>query len=343
MLNLLEKLCALPGVSGWEDAVRDFIAEYAKPYAADLFSDSIGNLFVLRRGKKRRERPFMVCAHMDEVGILIKSITDDGYLKFGFIGGVDRRVVLGKRVLVCGRYPGLIGIKAVHLSTKEERKNIPKTDELYIDIGASSKAQAEKLVHPGDFAVFDSEFYTFGNGFVKARAIDDRIGCAVMLSLLKEEPDLDTWFVFTVQEEVGLRGAAVAAQRLMPSAALVLEGTTAADIPEMDGQKSVCTVGGGPVIGCMDKSTIYDKQYFNTLTALADTHQIPWQIKRWISGGCDAGIIHKTGSGVRTASISAPVRYIHSPACVGAVSDFLSMESLARLFLAYQEGEKTPC
>lgn len=343
MLNLLEKLCALPGVSGWEDAVRDFISDYAKPYAAELFSDSIGNLFVLRRGRARRTRPFMVAAHMDEVGIIIKSITEEGYLKFGFIGGVDRRVVIGKRVLVRGIYPGLIGVKAVHLSTKDERKNVPKTEDLYIDIGANSKAQAEKLVHLGDFAVFDSNYRTFGDGFVKARAIDDRIGCAVMLSLLKDEPAFDTWFVFTVQEEVGLRGASVAAHRLMPASALVLEGTTAADIPEMEGHQAVCSVGSGPVIGCMDRSTIYDKEYFHILGALADAHQIPWQIKKFISGGTDAGIIHKTGGGVRVASISAPVRYIHSPACVAAISDLKHMRELARLFLAHQEGENAPC
>lgn len=339
MLNILEKLCTLNGPSGWEDDVRAYIEECAKPYAEECFTDSIGNLFVLKRGAERRSRPVMVCAHMDEVGIIIKSITDEGYLKFCFVGGVDRRVVIGKRVLVGGKYPGLIGIKAVHLSTKDERKSVPKLDDLYIDIGATSKAQAEKLVSLGDYAVFDSPYYPFGEGFVKARALDDRVGCAVMLSLLTEDLPYDTWFVFTVQEECGIRGAAVAAHRIMPESALVLEGTTAADLPGNEGITSVCHVGAGPVIGFIDGMTIYNKEYFSRLCQLADENNIPWQIKSLIAGGTDAGAVHKTGDGVRTALLAAPLRYIHSPACVGAFSDIENMKKLAYLFLSDLKGE----
>ena len=343
MLEYLEALCALPGVSGWEDAVRDYILREVKPYAVECITDSMGNLLVLRRGRARRARPFVVAAHMDEVGLIIKSVTDEGYLKFGFVGGVDRRVVLGKRVLVAGKYPGLVGVKAVHLSTKEERKNVPKTEELYLDIGANSRAQAEKLVHPGDFAVFDSAFYRFGDDMVKARAIDDRAGCAAMLSIIKQELPFDTWFAFTVQEEVGLRGATVAAQRLSPDRALILEGTTAADIPGLEGQRAVCLAGGGAVLGCMDRATIYDRAMFEALRALADANGIPWQIKRMIAGGTDAGIFHKTGAGARVASISVPVRYIHSPASVAAVSDLRALETLAHLFITSEEGAVCSC
>ncbi len=333
MLDTLKTLCTLNGVSGWEDSVADFIYNEAAPYATEIERDSIGNIFVVKKGKKTPTKPLMVCAHMDEVGLIIKSITEDGYLKFGFIGGVDRRVVIGKRVMVAGKYPGLIGVKAVHLSTKDERKSVPKTQELYIDIGATSKEQAEKLVSLGDYASFDSKYYTFGDGFVKAKALDDRIGCAVMLSLLKEELPYDTHFVFTVQEEVGLRGATVAAHRIAPYAALVLEGTTAADIPKMEGAQQVCNLGGGPVIGCMDRSTIYDKEYLTKMCALAEENSIPWQTKKLVAGGTDAGIIHKSALGVRTTSISAPIRYIHSPASVACISDIEDMLKLARLFL----------
>ncbi len=333
MLNLLEKLCSLNGVSGWEDEVSAFICKEAKPYADKIIKDSIGNVFIFKRGEKSPASPKMICAHMDEVGLIVKSITEDGYLKFGFIGGVDRRVVIGKRVLVRGKYPGLIGVKAVHLSTKDERKSVPKTSDLYIDIGAKSKAQAEKLVKLGDFAVFDSDCYTFGDGFVKARAIDDRAGCAIMLTVLKESLPYDTWFVFTVQEEVGLRGATVAANRIAPSSALVLEGTTAADIPDMRGANEVCNLNSGPVIGCMDRGTIYDKEYFAKLCAIADENNIPWQIKKFVSGGTDAGIIHKSGDGVRVASISVPVRYIHSPSCVASVSDINNCYVLCKRFI----------
>lgn len=333
MLNTLKTLCSLDGVSGWEDSVANYIYNEAKLYADSISRDSIGNIFVFKKGNRTTDRPLMICAHMDEVGMIIKSITDDGYLKFGFIGGVDRRVVIGKRVKVCGKYPGLVGVKAVHLSTKDERKNVPKTQDLYIDIGATSKEDAEKLVSLGDYASFDSEFYTFGDGFVKARALDDRVGCAIMLTLLKEDLPVDTHFVFTVQEEVGLRGATVAVNRVKPHSALVLEGTTAADIPEMDGALQVCNLGQGPVIGCMDRSTIYDKEYLSKLFDLAKDAGISCQTKKLVAGGTDAGIIHKSVSGVRTTSISAPIRYIHSPASVACVSDIEDMLKLARLFL----------
>ena len=333
MLDTLKTLCNLSGVSGWEDKASDFICNEAGPFADEISKDSMGNIFVFKKGKKSPTAPLMVCAHMDEVGLIIKSITDEGYLKFGFIGGVDRRVVIGKRVMVAGKYPGLIGVKAVHLSTKDERKSVPKTQDLYIDIGATSKEQAEKLVSLGDFASFDSDFRLFGDGFVKAKALDDRIGCAIMLTLLKEDLPVDTHFVFTVQEEVGLRGATVAASRVNPHSALVLEGTTAADIPEMEGALQVCNLGCGPVIGLMDRSTIYDKEYLAKLMSLASDAGIPCQTKKLIAGGTDAGIIHKSGSGVRTTSISAPIRYIHSPASVACISDIENMLKLARLFL----------
>ncbi|MEG2377232.1 MAG: M42 family peptidase [Clostridia bacterium] len=340
MYNSLCKLCSLRGVSGWEDEVRAAIYEQCAPYAGKLFEDSTGNLYVFKSGAATRRAPLMVCAHMDEVGIIITSITSDGYLRFATVGGVDRRVIIGKRVRVgaCA-LPGLIGVKAVHLSTKEERKIVPKQEDLYIDIGATTKAQAEKLVSPGDVATFDSEYAEFGDGYIKARALDDRIGCAAMLTLIREPLPFDTWFVFTVQEEIGLRGAAVAAARLAPASSLILETTTAADIPGMTGASCVCRADGGAVIGFMDRSTIYDKDYFALLCRLADENHIPWQIKTQIAGGNDAGIIHKSGVGVKTASISVPVRYIHSPACVAARDAIDAAVMLARLFIHCKEDE----
>jgi len=275
----------------------------------------------------------MVCAHMDEVGLIIKDIDDKGYLKFAFAGGVDRRVAIGKRVLVGeGKIPGVIGVKAVHLTTKDERKKVPKTDELFVDIGASSKEDAEKYVTLGDRAIFDSDFIRMGDN-IKARALDDRIGCAVMLELMEEELELDTWFVFTVQEEVGLRGATAAANSLMPSSALVIEGTTAADLPDAEGSDRVCCIDGGAVIGMIDRGTIYDRGMHNTLKAMASENNIPWQLKTAVAGGTDAGAIHKACGGIPTASISAPVRYIHSPSCVTSLSAIDAVYSLAKLFI----------
>lgn len=337
MLDILRELCRLNGVSGWEDSVRHHIRKLISDCSDDIFEDAAGNLFVHKPGRKRREKTLMVCAHMDEVGMMIKGITDDGFLKFAFIGGVDRRVAMGKRVRVgISGIPGVIGVKAIHLTTKEERKNVPKIEELYIDIGAKSRSRAEKYVEPGDVAAFDSDYTEFGDGMIKAKALDDRIGCAAMVKLISEPLEYDTWFVFTAQEEVGLRGAAVAAYSLNPHSALVLEGTTAADIPDVTGHKQVCRLGDGPVVGCADFSTLYDRDYFELLKNLADGLKTPWQIKRLVAGGTDAGIIHTSRRGVKTAGISVPVRYIHSPSCVAAKTDINHALTLAAAFINHE-------
>ncbi len=339
MLSLLKKLCTLHGISGREEQVRDFIREECASYASSITEDTLGNLLVFVKGKKRRKNPLMLAAHMDEVGIYIRGANDDGSLSFAFAGGVDRRVVIGKRILIGKReIPGIIGLRAVHLTTKEERKKTPKLSELSIDIGCESRAKAEKLVSPGEYAVFDSPPVTFGKSRLKSRAIDDRFGCAVLLSLMREKLMYDTWFVFTVQEEVGCRGANTATYSVAPHTALVIESTTAADIPSSEGAARVCELGRGAVIGCMDKSTIYDKRLFSLLRDIANKNEIPWQVKTRIAGGTDAGSIHISRDGVHTASLSLPTRYIHSPSCVADTRDMESVLNLAREFINCEEA-----
>jgi endoglucanase len=334
MLDTVKTLCYLSGVSGCEDEVRDYILERVMPHASEIVTDSMGNLLVFKKGSAGAGSKVMLCAHMDEVGLIITGIDDDGYLKFDFIGGIDRRVVIGKRVYVGrDRVPGFIGIKAFHLVEKDEKKTVPKVEGMYIDIGAKDRAEAEKLVSPGDVAAFDDVIAEFGDGCLKAKAIDDRVGCAVMLKLLEEELPCDTWFAFTVQEEVGTRGAHVAAYRLKPQIALVLEGTTAADLPGVEEGKRVCTLGGGVVIPFMDHGTIYDRGLYNLLTRLADGNGIKWQTKGRIAGGTDASAIQRSREGVRTAALACAVRNIHSPACIAKIGDFDDMLRLARLFL----------
>lgn len=332
MFETLQTLCNLPGPSGCEDAVREFIRAQAAPFADEMREDPMGNLMIFRKGAKHTAKTVMLAAHMDEVGLIVKRITDDGMLGFGFVGGVDPRVVIGRRVLF-GDVKGVVGIKAVHLTRAAERKTMPKTDELYIDIGATSKAAAEDKVSLGDYGVFDSGFVLFGDGLVKARAIDDRLGCAVLLTLLREQPPVDTWFCFTVQEEVGLRGAMTAAYHLKPDLALVVEGTTAADLADVPAHKKVCGVRGGAVLPFMDGRTIYDAKLFELLRDAADKRGVKWQTKHMIAGGTDAGVIHRSRSGVRVAAVAAPVRYIHSPACVAATSDMEGVLTIARAFL----------
>ena len=328
MIELVKQLGALPGPSGCEDAVREFVLEKVKPFADEIKTDAIGNIMVFRKGKKALERPVVLCAHMDEVGVIIKQITDDGMLKFGFVGGVDPRVV-----------QGVIGIKAVHLTTAAERRTMPKTKDLYIDIGAASKAAAEDKVSLGDYGVFDSAVVEFGDGLIKAKAIDDRVGCAALLKLIEDEPPIDTWFCFTVQEEVGLRGAASMAYALDPGFAMVLEGTTAADLAEVEGGKAVCRVRGGVVLPFMDGATIYDAELFELLRDACIKRGIPWQTKTRVAGGTDAGRIHKSRAGVRVCAAAAPVRYIHSPSSVAAAADCEAVLSAARAFLEELGGD----
>jgi endoglucanase len=206
---------------------------------------------------------------------------------------------------------------------------------MYIDIGARDKKEAEAVVSVGDVAVFDSDFVRFGsgNGFIKAKAIDDRFGCAVMVTLMEEELPMDVTFVFSVQEEVGTRGAFGAAFSVKPDIALILEGTTSADLAKVPGHKKVTRLGEGPVLGFMDAGTIYDRGLFEQLRDLAVENGIPWQIKGRIAGGTDASAIQRSRQGVRVANISAPVRSIHCPNSVAKVSDIEDGLKLARLFV----------
>ena len=334
LLDTVKALCALSGPSSFEGPVRDYLRSRAEAAGAEVRTDGMGNLICVKKGAKSAPGKLMLCAHMDEVGLIVKRITDEGYLKFGCLGGVDRRVLIGKPVFVGEkRIPGVIGLKAIHLTSPEERKKVPKLEELYIDIGAKDGEDARQLTYPGDFVVFSDTMAEFGQGMLKAKAIDDRIGCAVMIELLEEELPMDVTFAFTVQEEVGTRGAFGAAFSVTPELALILEGTTAADSPTTDAHRRVCRPGMGPVIPYMDGGTIYDRGVFELLRDLAGENRIPWQTKEYVSGGTDAKAVQRTKDGVRVGAVSAAVRYLHSPSSVAAVRDFDHIKALARLFI----------
>ena len=342
MLNIVKELCRLNGVSGDEDEVLYGILDRVRaiPQLREgeitLLNqgDPLRNLIVFKKGAKSTGKKLMLCAHMDEVGLIVTHITEDGFLKFDFVGGVDRRVAIGKPVVIGeNKVPGIIGLKAIHLVEREEETKVPKTRSRYLDIGAQDRAQAEAQVELGDYGAFVCEPEEFGAGLFKAKAIDDRVGCGVMLKLLEEDLPLDVVFAFTAQEEVGTRGAFGAAFSVTPEAALVLETTTAADLPELEEHRRVCAPGKGPVISYMDGSAIYDRALFETLRRLAEEHDIPWQTKEYIAGGNDARTIQRTKAGVRVAALSAAVRYLHAPASVGSIRDFEHMLQLTRLFL----------
>lgn len=334
MIETLKTLCSLSGVSSHEDQVRDYIRRRAEPYADQARVDALGNLIVFKRGAKATGNKLMLCAHMDEVGLIVKSVTDEGYLKFGCVGGIDRRILLGKRVVVGEKaVPGVIGLKAIHLTTAEERKKVPKLTDLFIDIGAKDKEEAMAQVELGDVGTFASDAVEFGEGMLKAKAIDDRVGCAVMVKLLEESLPMDCTFVFSAMEEVGARGAFGAAFGLTPEVALILEGTTSADTPALEPERQVCWPGKGPVLAWMDGGAIYDRELFELLRGLAERNGLPWQMKHYLSGGTDGQAIQRTKAGVRVTGISAAVRYLHAPSSVCSISDAEQILSLARLFI----------
>lgn len=340
MLDTLKALCALNGVSGSEDEVRKFIEERVRPYADEVSADVMGNLIVFKKGRKTPSKKVMLCAHMDEVGVMVTDITDEGYLKFCCVGSVDRRVLIGKTVFIGdSRIFGVIGNKAVHLVKKDEKDHIPQLEDMYIDIGANSREDAEKLAAPGDTGAFDGSVIEFGECFLKAKAIDDRIGCAVLIKLIESELPIDCYFTFSAQEEVGTRGAFGATFRIGPDIALIVEGTTAADLPSVQSTKKVCSPGKGVVIPFMDGGTIYDRELYSLLTGMAEKNGIPWQTKSYVSGGTDAAAVQRSRGGVKTAGIAAPIRNLHSPSCIGCVSDFEAVLKLAGLFLESM-GEK---
>lgn len=330
MLELLAKLSELSGVSGREEQVREFILEQIRPLADEVTVDPCGSVIALKKGLRRPERRLMICAHMDEVGLIITRITDDGLMKFATVGGIDPRVLLGRTVL-CGdnRIPGVIGAVPIHLCSSEERGRCPKTDNMTIDIGSDSRADTEKLLAPGDVCVFDTQFEQFGDGMLKGKALDDRAGCAVLIELMKQELPCDTYFVFTTMEEVGLRGAGCAAYTVAPYNALVIEATTAADIAGVSDDEQVCRVGGGAVVSFMDRRTIYDRELYELALDIGRTKGISVQSKQAVAGGNDAGAIQTARGGARTLAISLPCRYLHAPASLIAESDLQAVSELA--------------
>jgi putative aminopeptidase FrvX len=330
MFDLLKRLCETPGVSGDEARVRDILLNEIKGHA-DCSVDRLGNIIAFKKGAQRPKTKLMVCAHMDEVGLIATAVTDEGFLKFTTVGGIDPRVILGRRVIFAkSGIRGVIGTKAVHLQQADERKTAPATDKLTIDIGALSREDTSLSVSPGDTAVFDSDYIEFGDGFIKARALDDRMGCAILIELIKSDLPYDCHFAFTVQEEVGLRGAKTAAFAIKPEAALVIETTTAADIPFVDDYKKVCYLGRGAVLGFMDNRTVYDRGLFAFARAVAAEKGIKSQVKQAVAGGNDAGSIHIANDGVKTLAISLPCRYLHSPSCVIKREDAVETLSLVK-------------
>lgn len=330
---MLKDLCLINGTSGDEGRVRDFIIAQIKDYC-EYRVDNMGSIIAFKKGKKAPAKKISINAHMDEVGFIVMGITDDGYLRFTSVGGIDSRVCLD-RIVSVGKnsVTGVIGDKAFHLLNSDEKESCPGFDDLLIDIGATSKTEAEKYVSLGDFAYFESDYAELGNGYIKAKALDDRIGCMLLIELIQSELEYDTTFCFNVQEEVGLRGSKCTAFAVDADIAVVLESTTAADLDGVSGADRVCVLGDGPVISFMDNRTIYDRELFELGFAVARQNGIPVQTKTAVAGGNDAGAIQTSGDGVRVMAISLPTRYIHSGASVVKSSDIEETRRLLKKLL----------
>jgi len=327
---LIKKLTDALGLPGYEKEIRDVIKSELEGYVDSLATDRLGNLIAVKNGGAPG-RHIALCAHMDEVGLCINAIDKDGYLKFD-TWGVDARVLYSKPVLVGkDKIPGVIGAAPIHLLPPERRTEAVPADRLYIDIGAKNKEDAEKYVKLGDFASFASEYVEFGEYKIKAKALDDRVGCAAIIEALKSDCKNKVTGIFTTQEEVGLRGAAVAANRVDADLVIVIEGTVCADTAGED-ERRVTTQGLGPVVSFADRTSLYPKKYVESMIQCAKAGGIPYQVKRGAVGGTDAGRFHTAKGGTPCIGLAAPCRYIHSPV---SVIDRRDYENLVKLTIQY--------
>lgn len=330
----LKELTQLRGVPGYEAPVREYILEKIKDKCDEIYRDNIGNLIAVNRCGKENAKKVMVCAHMDEVALFVTKITDEGFLKFDTLGGIDTSVLVSKKVLVGNDViHGVIGAKAIHLQKKGERGRGMEIEDLYIDIGAKDKKEAEKKVSLGDYATFDSDYFEFGNGFIKAKALDDRLGCAALIELADCRYDFDFYLVFTAQEETGLRGATVAAKRVNPDFAIVLETTACNDTFGYEEKDYSTICGGGVVLLFADMRTYYSKEILKDVERVAKKYDIPYQFKKTVSGGNDAGAIHLSCGGIKTITMSVATKYIHSPSSVISKADFEAQKMLVQKYL----------
>ena len=333
-LDLLTRLSNSLAVSGDEQEVREIVYEELQEFKDSMHTDAMGNVLVRREGNQPDCLKVMVAAHMDEVGMMLIKDEGDGLFEFVVIGGVDPRQLVGKPVIVGRKHvPGVIGAKAIHLTTKEEREQELKVKSLRIDVGLGGS----KLVEIGDRATFATNLAVLGPS-LRGKALDDRLGVFNLIQLLKNAPEnIDLLAAFTVQEELGLRGAKTAAYHFNPDIGIAMDSTPANDMPHFDGEENPAhntKLDGGPAIYLMDGATIGDRRLVKWLTETADAEKIPWQYRQPGRGGTDAGAIHKTRSGVPSVSVSVPQRYLHSAAGIVRIDDELNTLKLLHAALS---------
>ncbi len=323
MLELIERLTGTFGPAGSEGKIRALLCEEAEKLKHNYFVDTLGNLVVTAGGKSGKK--ILTAAHMDEIGLMVTFIEENGFLRFTNIGGILKNTLLGTRVVFENEIVGVIGQEKI-----KDAKNF-SLDKLYIDIGAKDRNEAQEMLRIGSPAVFYTPFNRLGDRIV-AKSLDNRIGCAVLLEVLKRLPSSlpnEVYFVFTVQEEVGLRGARTVSYRLEPDYGLAVDVTRVGDTPEPDYKMEV-SLGKGPAVKIKDSSVICHQQVIQLIIETAETNNIPYQLEVLEKGGTDAGAIHLSKEGIPSGAISIPCRYVHSP---GEMVDLHDVENSVSLML----------
>jgi len=334
--EMLEKLSNACGIAGREEEVRGLMKKVLKPYVDELKEDNLGNVIGIKKGKKKAPR-IMLAAHMDEIGLLVKTISKEGFLQFAKIGGIDDRILLAQKVIVYTEkkpLDGIVGSKPPHIQKEEERKKAITFDKLFIDIGAEDDKAARRMgVKIGDPIGFDIKFAKAGKNIVMGKAFDDRVGCAVMAETMKRlrKTDCTVYAVGTVQEEVGLRGATTAAFGIYPDVGIALDVTVAGDIPGVKEVEAPIKIRKGPSITVADKGLITHPKVLKLLIDAAEENEVPYQLETGLPGSTDAARISLTREGVPSGVISIPTRYIHSPASLLSLKD---VENTVKLTVA---------
>lgn len=336
LIETLETLSNACGITGREEEIADLMKRFMKPYVDEIQEDKLGNVIGIKRGKKDAPK-VMLAAHMDEIGLLVKAITRKGFLYFAKIGGIDDRILLAQKVIVHtkkGPLHGIIGSRPPHIQKPDERQKVISSDKLFIDIGARSREDAEKMgVGIGDTVSFDIRFAAIGKNIVIGKALDDRVGCVVMIEALKrlKRTECTVYAVGTVQEEAASRGAATSAFGIHPDVGIAVDVTIAGDTPGVREVEVPIKMGKGPALTVADSGMIVPTKILRLLIAAAEQNRIPYQLEAGVPGSTDAARILLTREGVPSGAIGVPTRYIHSPT---SMLDLEDVENMVKLLVA---------
>lgn len=309
---LLKEICEVPGAPGHEQLIRELVLREVTPLVDSVTVDNMGNVIALKKGKESKKA--MVAAHMDEISFIVTHITEDGFLKFIPLGGFDPKTLTAQRVIVHGKKNliGVMGSKPIHVMTPEERNKVPQIADYFIDLGMT-KAEVDKYVEIGNVVTRERSLIEMGD-CVNSKSLDNRVSVFILIEALREmkTPPYDVYGVFTVQEEVGIRGAMVAAHAIDPLFGFGLDTTIAYDVPGAKPEEKVTELGKGVAIKIMDSSTIADYRMVKYMKQTADKHKITWQPEILPAGGTDtAGMQRMSVNGVIAGAVSIPTRHIH--------------------------------